>query len=116
MPSAEIDTYLNALGTTQQEQLERVREIVLKEVPDATQGISYGMPVLKYRGKYLIGFAAFKNHMSIFPGAAAIEALQTELAEYRIAKGTIQFTETSPLPESLIVALLRVRIHEIIGK
>ena len=62
-----VDEYLNRIEPSQRKQFERVRKIVKKLVPEAEEVISYGIPTWKYRGKYLIYFAAFKNHMSIYP-------------------------------------------------
>jgi uncharacterized protein YdhG (YjbR/CyaY superfamily) len=63
------------------------------------------MPGYKYKGKYLISFGAFKNHMSIFPGANATAELERELAAYRQSKGTIQFTNEHPLSDKVIQKL-----------
>lgn len=108
-----IDEYLEPLPETERHELQRVREIVKRLVPDAQEVISYGMPVLKHKGKYLIGFCAFKNHMSIFPGPEAIEAIKEQLSGYRVAKGTIQFTLANPLPKDLIETIVRIRVAEI---
>jgi uncharacterized protein YdhG (YjbR/CyaY superfamily) len=62
-----IDDYLEDLGDSQRAELERIRRIVLDRVPDAEEGRSYGMPAFRYKGKPLLGFAALKEHMSLFP-------------------------------------------------
>jgi len=97
-----IDEYLVGIDPDQRAALERVRTIAKTVVPDADETIGYGMPVLKYNKKYLIGFSAFKNHMSIFPGSEAIATMQSQLKDFKTAKGTIQFTLENPLPEKLI--------------
>jgi uncharacterized protein YdhG (YjbR/CyaY superfamily) len=62
-----IDNYLKEVQPSQRVELERIRRIVKGMVPDAEEVIGYGIPTLKYKGKNLIHFAAFKNHLSIFP-------------------------------------------------
>jgi len=104
-----IDDYLQKVGPAQHVELERVRAIVMKAVPEAEDTIGYGMPVLKYKHKYLIGFAPFKNHMSVFPGAEAVKELKEKLGDYVWAKGTVQFTIEKPLPEPLIKEMVEIR-------
>lgn len=108
-----IDTYLQNVDPPQHAELVRVRGIVKSVAPDAEEVISYGMPVLKVNGKYLIGFASFKNHMSIFPGAKAVETLGHKIDGYRLSRGTIQFTLDKPLPEAIIIAAVNLRLREI---
>ena len=67
-----VDDYLKNLPEPQKAELERIRKIVKQTVPEAEEVISYGVPGFKYKGKYLITFAAFKDHLSLFPGSAPI--------------------------------------------
>lgn len=111
-----IDDYLKKVTPQQKDALERVRTIVRQIVPDAEEVISYGMPVLKHKGKYVIGFAAFKDHMSVFPGPEAIEAVKDKLAGYKLSKGTIQFTSENPIPESIMKEMILNRLNNISQK
>lgn len=108
-----IDTYLNKISEPQKTELERVQKIIAETVPDATEAISYGMPGYKYNGKYLITFAGFKDHMSLFPGSHAIEVMGNKLDRYKISKGTVQFTLENPLTESLVKEMLAIRVNDI---
>lgn len=111
----EIDELLAKLPADQKRVLEQIRKLVIKTVPDATEGVSYGMPGFKYKGKYLVAYWGFKDHMSIFPGAGAIDHFAKELSGYVVSKGTIQFTENTMLPDSLIIDILRHRVKDIEG-
>lgn len=97
-----IDDYLKGVPQAQRAELERVREIVNESAPGCEDTIGYGMPVLRYKGKYLMGFCPFKNHMSIFPGGEVVEIMGDKLKDYTTSKGTIQFTLEKPLTEALI--------------
>jgi uncharacterized protein YdhG (YjbR/CyaY superfamily) len=108
-----IDDYLAKVPLDQRAVLEHIRDTVKQLVPDADEVISYGIPVIKLNGTYLIGFSAFKNHMSLFPGAAAIDALKSQLTGYKTSRGTIQFTLDNPLPESIIQTAVMQRIAAI---
>ena len=110
-----IDDYLQKVPATQRAELDRVRQIVKAAVPEAEEIITYGMPGFKYHEKYLIAFAAFKDHLSVFPGAGAVATLEDELGDYKLSKGTVQFTLEHPLPEAIIRNLTIARQAAIIG-
>ncbi|HSX14892.1 MAG TPA: DUF1801 domain-containing protein [Candidatus Saccharimonadales bacterium] len=108
-----IDELLEKVPEAERAELERIRRIVHQTVPEADEVMTYGMPGFKYRGKYLVSFAAMKDHLSLFPGAAPIEALKDQLKAYDLSKGTIRFTLANPIPEKLIKQILNVRLKAI---
>jgi len=101
-----IDDYLERVDPSQKAELELIRKLVKQIVPNAEETIGYGMPVFKYKGKYLIGMAAFKNHMSIFPGAEPVEIFKDKLGDFKTSKGTIQITVEHPIPEQLLKEII----------
>jgi uncharacterized protein YdhG (YjbR/CyaY superfamily) len=104
-----IDDYLAGISPTDAMALEHVRTVIHSHVPDhTTETIGYGMPVIKYKGAYLLGFSAFKDHLSIFPGGEAIGQFAERLTDYKTAKGTIQFTAAHPLPDELLRDIIDV--------
>lgn len=109
-----IDEYLATVTDSQRKLLEQIRVTVKQIVPEATETISYGMPTFKYKNKPLIYFAAFKNHLSIFPtGDPRIKALGKEIETFHTSKGTLQFTQSNPIPRSLLEKIIRIRIDSI---
>lgn len=66
-------------------------------VPDAVDGVSYGIPVLKVGGSPLIGVTASAKHLSVFPfSPAVIDTVRTKLDGFSLSKGTIRFTPDHP--------------------
>jgi len=59
------------------------------------------------------GFAALKNHLSLFPTSRPIEVLKKKLRGYELSKGTIRFTVDHPLSESMIRELVAIRLKKI---
>jgi uncharacterized protein YdhG (YjbR/CyaY superfamily) len=109
-----MDDYLDGLPAEQKAALARVRAVVEGVVPDADEGVSYGMPAFLYAGRPLLGFRAAKNHLSVFPfSPAAIEAVEDRLGDFGRSKGTIRFSPDSPLPEDVLADLVRARRDEI---
>ena len=108
-----IDDYLRDVTPAQRKALERVRRIAKAMVPEAQETITYRIPTLKYQGKYLIGFAAFRDHLSLFPTSEPIELMREKLNDLKLSRGTIQFTEDCPVPESTIQELIKIRLDYI---
>lgn len=107
MPS--VDEYLAGIPSeAARASLVRLREIIREEVPNAQETISYGIPSYKLNG-YLVGFAAFKNHCSFFPGHT-VANFADRLTGFKTSAGTIQFRPDHPLPEPLVREILRARV------
>ena len=110
---AYIDDYLENLEPAQKAALETIRTIIHQVAPDVEEGESYGMPGFKHKGKYLGGFAAFKDHLSFFPTSEPVEALKDQLDGFKLSKGTIQFTVERPIPQTVLRELVQVRVRAI---
>jgi uncharacterized protein YdhG (YjbR/CyaY superfamily) len=111
--SKDVDKYLAAIPEPARSTLNTIRATIRSAVPpEATEGISYGIPTLKYKGA-LVWFAAFSKHCSFFPGSlAVIAAFKSELKDYQTSKGTIRFPVDEPLPAPLVRKLVKARIAE----
>src|SRR5207248_2494993 len=80
-----------------------LRQTILDVLPEAEQGISYGAPAFKIRGKTVAGFAAFKNHLSYLPHSGSVfPELPDELAAFSTSSGALRFEIDKPLPRSLL--------------
>ena len=113
MTSAEIDTFLAGLPKETREALDDLRRVIAKAAPEAVEGISYGVPAFKYRGRPLVSFGAGKDHCSFYVQSPAVmEAHGDELEGYHTAKGTIRFQPGVPLPAALVTKLVKARIAE----
>jgi uncharacterized protein YdhG (YjbR/CyaY superfamily) len=109
----EIDQYLDALEEPKRTTLARLRQTILNIVPEAEQGISYGVPAFKVRGKAIAGFAAFKNHLSYLPHSGSVfPELKDELKGYSVSSGALRFSTGEPLPMSLVERLIAVRLRQ----
>ena len=106
-----IDEYIATFPTDIQEILEQVRATVKKAAPEAKEAIKYAMPTFILNGN-LVHFAAFKNHIGLYPTPGGIEAFQKELSVYKTAKGSIQFPLQQPMPLDLITKIVQYRVKE----
>ncbi len=107
-----VDEYLAGVPEPARTTLSKMRAVIRSAVPaEATEVISYRIPMFKYKGM-LMGFAAFSNHCSLFPGLAPVEALKKELKGFETSKGTIRFPVDKPPPAALVKKLVKARIAE----
>ncbi len=115
-----VDEYLESLPPEQRTALETLRRQITEVDPGIVEVISYGIPFFKYKGKYIGGVAAYKNHCSFalwegkWQRLVSAKVVSTEELEgYEITAGTIHFTQEKPLPASLVRKLVKARINEI---
>jgi uncharacterized protein YdhG (YjbR/CyaY superfamily) len=111
-----IDEYIKTFPEDVQKLLEKIRETIRKAAPEAVETISYQMPTFNLEGKYLIYFAAWKNHIGFYPIPAGDKAFQKELSPYKGAKSSVRFPIDKPIPYDLVKKLVMFRIKENQGK
>lgn len=115
--TARVDAILAAAPDDQRTLLQSVRETIAAAVPEAEEIITYGMPGYRYHGRSLVSYSAFKAHCSFFPMSGAVIARHAdELQGFATAKGTLRFTPEHPIPERVLVAMVRERMAEIDGR
>ncbi len=112
---ATIDEYIRSFPEPVHKMLQELREVIRKQAPQAQEKISYQMPAYFLNGR-LLYFAAFSGHIGFYPMASGIEAFESELSEYKHAKGSVQFPIGKPLPIKLIKKIIKFRVGENLKK
>jgi uncharacterized protein YdhG (YjbR/CyaY superfamily) len=111
-----VDEYIKTFPTNVQNILEKMRQTIKRAAPGAIEAISYQMPTFKLRGKNLVHFAAFKNHIGLYPIPSAVEAFKQELSSYKQGKGSVQFPLDRPIPFDLVAKIVVFRVKEVLNK
>ena len=106
-----VDDYINNFPEDIQEILQKIRTTARKAAPKATEKISYGMPTLHLNGN-LVHFAAYKNHIGLYPTPSGIVSFKKELSVYEGAKGSVRFPLDKPIPYTLISKIVKYRVKE----
>ncbi len=106
-----IDEYIAAFPEDIQVMLTELRATIQAAAPAAEEKISYQMPTFALNGN-LVHFAAFKNHIGLYPAPTGLEAFQEELSVYKTGKGSVQFPIDQPLPLDLIRKIVQYRVAE----
>ena len=110
-----VPAYIARFPRAVQAALKRVRSSIRRAAPGAQEVISYQIPAFKLHGKPVLFFAAWKEHLSIYPSnARLVAAFKDELAKYERSKGTIRFPLSEPVPAKLIERIARFRTKEIV--
>ena len=93
-PPRNIDEYIAGFPPAVQRVLERVRSTIRKAMPGAEEAIWYRIPTYKLHGRYVLYFAGWKQHYSLYPSTdRLVAAFKDDLAPIRS-----QWQRHDPLP------------------
>jgi uncharacterized protein YdhG (YjbR/CyaY superfamily) len=112
---ADIDAYIESKSPDVRDILERIRQVVRRAVPAATETISYQIPAFKLERVFFY-FAAFKKHIGVYPPVRNDPELQNELLPYRGDKGNLKFPLREPIPYELIGRVASALAREYSGR
>lgn len=109
-----VDEYLAALPDARRHAMDVLRRTVNAAAPEAVETIAYGMPALRsHGGQFLVSYAAYKRHYSLFPATdAVIAALGEALVPHLSGSGTIHFPAGEPIPTTLVARIVEIRVAE----
>lgn len=111
--SRTIDDYIASFPEQVQALLQEMRRQIRTAAPDAVEAISYGIPTLRLRGRNLVHFAAFRDHIGFYPTPSGIEAFRDELSAYDTSKGTARFPLDASIPYDLVRRIVAFRVREV---
>jgi uncharacterized protein YdhG (YjbR/CyaY superfamily) len=106
-----IAAYVDRFPKHVQRLLQQMRRTIRAAAPHAKETISYRMPAFRL-DRILVYFAAHKNHIGFYPGAAAIARFRKQLSAYKGAKGSIQFPVDAALPLALVRRIVTFRVKQ----
>ncbi len=107
-----VDQYIRNFPPNVQKLLEQVRKTILENAPNATEGISYGMPAYRTRKIPLVYFAAFSKHIGFYATPSGHDAFAKKLSGYKQGKGSVQFPIDQPIPYDLIAEIVTFKVSE----
>ena len=107
----EIDRYISRFPADVQAILQEVRETIRRAAPDAEEVISYQMPAFRQHG-ILVYFAAWKEHIGLYPPISGDKSIEKAVARYAGPKGNLQFPLDEPMPLKLIERIVKLRVTQ----
>lgn len=105
------DEYLALLPPDQRKALSALRKQILAAVPKAEEYFGYGLPGFKYNGHPLVYMGAAKSHVALY--GMIPQGFKERLKDFKVSKGTIQFTPEKPLPAALVKDIVKAKVAEI---
>ncbi len=108
---ATVDEYIQLIQEEDRHAFKAFRSMLLNVVPDAEEGINYGMPCIKQNG-ILVYYACHKKHIGLYPYPNLIKVFSKKLEGYVTSKGAIQFPLGRALPVELIQEIMQFRVAE----
>lgn len=109
--TASIDRYIAGCSPAVRPILKRLRATIKRSAPDAEEIISYRMPAFRLHG-VLVYFAAFKNHIGLYPPIRGDAKLQEDAAAYAGKKGNLRFPLDQPIPYALVARIVKFRARQ----
>lgn len=112
-----VDDYIAGLPADRRPAIESLRRTIRAAAPAAVETIAYSMPAFRTpAGAFLVSYAAYKAHYSLFPASAAVvAALGEEIAPFVAGRGTIRFPAALEIPVGLVTKVVAVRLAEFDG-
>jgi uncharacterized protein YdhG (YjbR/CyaY superfamily) len=112
--AAEVRRYTAAQSAKPRAALRTIRAAIRAAAPKAVEHFSYGIPGFRLDGRPLVWYAAFKQHVSLYPVTAAIRRpLAADIKGYETSTGTIRFPLDEPMPVALIKKIVKARAREV---
>lgn len=109
-----VETYIAQFPDEVQKILEKIRTIILTEVPEVEERISYAMPGYYLKKKPLVYFAGYKNHIGFYATPTGHEKFEKELSKYKQGKGSVQFPLNQEIPYDLIKEIVKFRKENLV--
>ncbi|MRI02283.1 DUF1801 domain-containing protein [Kriegella sp. EG-1] len=107
-----VNQYISNFPEEVQFKLEKIRDTIKINAPEAIEYISYGMPAYKLNKKPLVYFGGFKEHIGFYATPSGHQHFKKELSKHKQGKGSVQFKLKEPLPLALIAAIVKFRVNE----
>jgi uncharacterized protein YdhG (YjbR/CyaY superfamily) len=110
----EVDSYLSQFSGPGLSTALELRKNLLELIPQGEEGMSYGMPVVKLKGKAIAGYAIAKHHVGYYPHSSLVISKVPGLQErYKTTKGALQIPSGEALPIEILTQLVSIRLEQL---
>lgn len=108
------DAYIAAAAEPFRPELQRLRSILARTLPDAEEMVAYNMPGFSIGGTVVASYAAFSKQCGLYllPGALSAHADDIAAAGLKATKTGITFSPRTPIPDELVERLARASRQE----
>ena len=109
-----VEEYLASLDATKERTLRSVIDLILTQFPDLESKISWNVPTIHRNGKYVVGLAAYKNHLTFSAWSPRVIAdFKARLGKFVVWKNCFQIPVDWKVDRKLVKDLVRARLAEL---
>jgi uncharacterized protein YdhG (YjbR/CyaY superfamily) len=109
-----VEEYLASQDPAKARTLRCVIDFILAQFPELESKISWNVPQIHRKGKYVVGLAAFKNHLTFAPWSPRIiEDFKARLGKFVVWKNCFQIPVDWEIDRKLVKDLVRARLAEL---
>ena len=109
-----IDEYLAALDPAKEKTLRGVIDLILTQFPELESKISWNVPIIHRNGKYVVGVAAYKHHLTFSPWSPrVIKNFKVRLGKFVVFKNCFQIPVDWEIDKELVKDLVQARLAEL---
>jgi uncharacterized protein len=115
-----VEEYLASLESephghsTKARTLGSVIDLILAEFPELESKISWNVPTIHRKGKYVAGICAYKHHLTFAPWSPrVIEDFKARLGKFVVRKNCFQIPLDWEIDRELVKDLVRSRLAEL---
>ena len=111
---ATVDLYLASLDEIKRKTLSELLDLITSEFPELEVKMAWNTPMVHLQGRYVVGLAALKNHLSFSPWSTAVlERFAPRLSGYVTKKNLFQIPVDWQIDAALVRDLVSARLAEI---
>ena len=82
-----VEEYLVSLDPAKEKTLRSIIDLILTQFPQLESKVSWNVPTIQLKGKYVVGLAAYKRHLTFSPWSRhVIEDFKVRLAKFVVFK------------------------------
>ena len=104
-----VKQYIDKQKSPRKEIMMKIRLVIQNSAPLAKEAINYGVPAFKLNDHFFVAYAAFKQHIGLYPEPETIKSFEKELKSYTTSKGAIQFKLDQRIPYNLIEKIIKYK-------
>jgi uncharacterized protein YdhG (YjbR/CyaY superfamily) len=109
-----VDEYMASVDPTKARTLRSVIDLILTKFPELESKMSWNVPHIHRNGKYVVGLAAYKRHLTFSPWSPrVIEDFKVRLAKFVVFKNCFQIPVDWKIDRKLVKDLVRARLAEL---
>lgn len=109
-----VEEYFAAQEPAKEKTLRSIFDLILAEFPELEAKIAWNVPHIHRHGKYVVGVAAYKHHLTFAPWSRQVmEDFSERLGTYVVWKNCFQIPVDWEIDRELVHDLVRARLAEL---